>query len=420
MEILRVAASGSSEELVKYSTRQVCSARDVQGNNALLFACVNPDIGCLKHLLSQPKCVRLLGDVTNNDGEGPLHFAAKEERIEHMQLLLTHKVSSTTARTCSGETPLHHAFANKKLRASSFLLANGAEPSACNHEERTAFWHILSDDVVDSMMRDLVIDQGHWQVLMEECARSGSANLFETLMQRKPHDDAIKAAWMENAIMFSNERVVTKLIQCHLIDTDLPREKHTPLTMSILNGLDCVAQKLVQCGAPDRLDGAKMFPVLAAVVADNAFLLSFLKKQKFSTSKLGISAMQAAIDMGHLSCLTVLLKLGEPVFGLDTATCLTKCLPLLVASGWPPNRGKDMDTFIQETYFDQSPNDEASQENVSRRQTPASLRNIARDRFREAVDVRKTNIIHVVFQMCLPTGLQKIILLDRTVACFCM
>ena len=413
-QILEISAFGRREELSTFCTRKVCSARSDNGNNALLLACSNAEIGCLEYLLSKPRCRRILGFLTNTDGEGPLHVAAKDDRLDRMQLLLHHKVASINDKTNTGDTPFHFALAGKQQSAASFLLEQGADPAARNHAGQTAFVSILDNNVVDNNMREFFLEKGYWHFLAEECARNGQHSVFVSLLQyhdvQKPPHRCYKPFWMEEAIKAKNVPVANELIEHGVINHFLSPDQHNPLTLAILTGLDQVVQKLVEHGARDWVDWKGIYPVLAAVKTKNDLILSFLLNHQFKTKKFGKSAMQVAVDTAYLPGMALLLKHGEPVFGLDTYWCSPPCLKLLIASGWPLNRRQNIDICVQERVYSDENEPRRNEVVVSR--SPTSLKNIARDIFRETVDVQETNIIHVIHQLNLPLGLRKIILLE--------
>jgi ankyrin repeat protein len=67
----------------------------------------------------------LLGTL-NNDGETPLHEAAKYGQLDVLRFLVEHK-ADVNARQYDGATPLHFAAGFGELETVKFLLDNGAE-----------------------------------------------------------------------------------------------------------------------------------------------------------------------------------------------------------------------------------------------------------------------------------------------------
>jgi len=409
-KILQVAASGSKEDLSQFNLRTVCSARDTKGNNALLLAAGNPDIGCLQFLLSQASSKRLLFHLKNDDGEGALHVAAQADQHEHLTLLLKEEMSSVEEKTVSGETPLYQAFSRKSLRASKVLLQNGADPAACAHFGMSALCLILTDSSEHKELREMVIQAGHLSILMDDCAKKGTSALLVSLMSRPESKEARNETWLENALESDNKDVAETLINMGVVNVNLPKSKHNPLTLSILRGRDEAARQLLAHGALDGVDGDDTFPTLAAVVTENDDILRLLLDREFKTSHGNSSALQGAVDAGHERCLALLLKAGEPVSGLDLDMCLGRIRPKLLAAGWPPNKGLDISTYEQRRFMGEL---EADTE-----RTLTSLIDLARNAFRESVDIGTTNIVHVVQVMHLPTFVQDILLLGLTMDSF--
>jgi len=91
------------------------------------------------------KCARLLLDAKANPcvkdaaGRTPLHWAAIGGQVECIDLLLHIEGVDINAQSNTGWTPLHGAASGGKLDAVAFLIEAGADKTATDSENKTAF-----------------------------------------------------------------------------------------------------------------------------------------------------------------------------------------------------------------------------------------------------------------------------------------
>lgn len=111
-------------------------AVDRAGENALMMAALNGDMGLVKLLLSKNVAV-------NKQGWTPLHYAATNGHDDVVQLLIEHS-AQVDAPSPNGTTPLMLAARGDHLSTIKLLLTNGAALNAKNQPGLTAldFAHI--------------------------------------------------------------------------------------------------------------------------------------------------------------------------------------------------------------------------------------------------------------------------------------
>eukprot|EP00438_Fugacium_kawagutii_P003230 Skav223466 [mRNA] locus=scaffold2238:96705:97058:+ [translate_table: standard] len=90
---------------------------DLQQDQAMITACVNDDSGMLEKLLESPRDP----NVTDEEGETPLHHAAKSGHVKPGELLLE-AGGEKDAESRGGMTPLHLAARHGQLETVRFLI----------------------------------------------------------------------------------------------------------------------------------------------------------------------------------------------------------------------------------------------------------------------------------------------------------
>ena len=106
--------------------------QDKSGNTALHLACQHGNYEIVEHLITKCKCDH---NVTNDDGELPLHIAVAQSQLEIAELL----ASPVNVNECTknGDSPLHIACQKADLSATNLLLNHRSNPNALNKEGNT-------------------------------------------------------------------------------------------------------------------------------------------------------------------------------------------------------------------------------------------------------------------------------------------
>ena len=95
-------------------------------------------------------------DAQDHDGLTALHYAAEQEGLQIMELLLNAKADTTIQTYDTGDTAAHVAIFWRRLEALKLLLENGANPSAVNHEGRTLLHNAAESGILQGV--ELLLD----------------------------------------------------------------------------------------------------------------------------------------------------------------------------------------------------------------------------------------------------------------------
>ncbi|WP_233863309.1 ankyrin repeat domain-containing protein [Paraburkholderia adhaesiva] len=127
MPLLVIAAREKSDKvaaLLLDNPATKVGAEDTAGENALMLAALNGDMGLAKLLIAK-------GAEVNKKGWAPLHYAAANGNDDIVKLLLDHS-AFVDAQSPNGTTPLMMAARGDHLTTLKLLLDNGADVSAKN------------------------------------------------------------------------------------------------------------------------------------------------------------------------------------------------------------------------------------------------------------------------------------------------
>lgn len=123
--------------------------RDASGISTLHVAAESGKDGILDYILA-------LHDVdvsiTDEDGQTPMHFAARAGNVENMELLKK-KGAEIDQAALDGRTPLMLAAHRDNLAAVDWLLLNKAKPNKQDQFERTALHYAVSRRFLKSTIR---------------------------------------------------------------------------------------------------------------------------------------------------------------------------------------------------------------------------------------------------------------------------
>lgn len=400
MDILTICAQGTGQQLAKFSRRDVLSAEDEHGNSALHIAARNPDVSCLEFLTNFQGGKRRLR-VTNKHGEGPFHIAARSNNVQSIEILQREKLSNIDEQSNTGETPLAIALSEKNIEAAHCLLRLGSNPLLEDNSQTPPLAHILDQSPVDKTLRELVVNAGFALELATVTAQEGTVCVLQPLLEHPSVSDR-EHLLLQEALIRGNTTVACALIDRGLVNLVFESDNSSPLVLAIMYGRTKVADKLVKKGAQDVCDKNDRNAVIAAVETNDVELVKLLLFHGFASVSETRKATQTAIDMDHTNCLVELLRSGEPVFGLDMTMCLSRNVSLLAAAGWSQN--------------DEADTSETS--SCSDVLSPMRLTFLSSTAFRNAVNRKKTNILHVVAKLNVPARIQKFLLLGNSIQCF--
>ncbi|CAJ1426769.1 unnamed protein product [Effrenium voratum] len=113
---------------------------DDQGRSPLLLAAASGDAEVFERLLSCPLC---RPECLAKCGRAPLHEAAREGKVQVLQLLQERSVE-LDARDASGNTALAHAAMAGRTEAMRWLIEHGLRPETCNDAQRSGL-HLAAE-----------------------------------------------------------------------------------------------------------------------------------------------------------------------------------------------------------------------------------------------------------------------------------
>ena len=404
MWILNICAN-EQRGTEQFSRRDILFARDQDGNSAFLQAASNPDVTCLTVLLKFKGAFHRNGGLTNKYGFGPFHVAAQSNLPRTLDILHKRNAGSVDEPSLSGRTPLGVALSLKNLEAASFLLHLGADPQFQDKDGHSPLASILSQSPVDVKLRETVLNGGYAAALARVASREGSLSVLEPLLQN-PRVIFLLGEFLEEAIVNGNTVVACFLIDHGVVNQDVTENGSSPLILAISYGRTVIAEKLIEHEAFDRADAAGMNAVISAAGANDKRMLELLLSKGYCWETLSRSAVQVALEMDHKECLNLLLIRGAPVWGLNMGLCLEENIKPLLAAGWSPNN--QFNTTMEDLNC--YPLCDTSFEYFAQDSFPITLKRLSSEAFRNAVNTKKSNVLHQVAELKLPKGIQVLLL----------
>ncbi|NLR74126.1 ankyrin repeat domain-containing protein [Leeia aquatica] len=139
--LLILAASNSSTRVfpLLLAARPKLNRKNQFGETALMMATYRKQTGMVKALLEA-------GAAVNQEGWGPLHYAASAGHLEGLQLMLE-AGADVNAKAAEGSTPLIMAARDGHTEVIALLLKYKADPNVVNESGMTALrWAIRRED----------------------------------------------------------------------------------------------------------------------------------------------------------------------------------------------------------------------------------------------------------------------------------
>ena len=127
-------------------------------------------------------------------GMGPIHHACLEGELEIVECLLQHN-ADPSLQDIEGWTPLHIAAATHNYELTVRLLAMGADPCVCNHDEETASEVAEQEDVLSLLNTATIAAQAATDG-EEDDSQEEEANLLKALKDAHKHNNVNK--WQES------------------------------------------------------------------------------------------------------------------------------------------------------------------------------------------------------------------------------
>ena len=125
---------------------------------------------------------------------GPIHHACLEGELEIVECLLQHN-ADPSLQDIEGWTPLHIAAATHNYELTVRLLAMGADPCVCNHDEETASEVAEQEDVLSLLNTATIAAQAATDG-EEDDSQEEEANLLKALKDAHKHNNVNK--WQES------------------------------------------------------------------------------------------------------------------------------------------------------------------------------------------------------------------------------
>lgn len=141
-EQLRNAIRGSDYALVQQLLDDggALGWRDQNGISTLHIAAERAEQKMLEFVLSRPEADV---SITDDDGQTPMHYAARASRVDNMETLKS-KGALIDAAALDGRTPLMMAAHRDHVAAVDWLLVNKAAPDKQDNQMRTAMHYAVS------------------------------------------------------------------------------------------------------------------------------------------------------------------------------------------------------------------------------------------------------------------------------------
>ena len=185
LSLLEAAGRGDVEEVKRMLIRVDPNTRDICGRAPLHYAAREGRVEVMKLLLERGA----YPNAWDNGGMTPLHYAAERGDVEIVRLLLE-KWAYPNARDQMGRTPLHEATKNGHVDVVRLLLEHGANPNAKDEDGRTPLHEATKNGHVDVVK--LLLEHGadpnaqneKGETPLHTAARWGRVDVVRLLLER--------------------------------------------------------------------------------------------------------------------------------------------------------------------------------------------------------------------------------------------
>ena len=325
MTLLHRAVQKNDLTLVKSLMKQGANLRikDNHGRIALHHASLSPDIGAhMMELLLSSEHAEIMSFVDDN-GQTPLHYAAKKGFIDGMQLLVE-KGAFIDPPDRHEFSPYLWAVISGQYRAAEMLLSLGVDVnSASTHGKSALAWaaNMGRSDVAELLVAKgtdvMLATQNTQSVPLEAAAASGHLSTVLLLLQSGAdpnHRD--RDGW--SAIHWAAEEgyyeIVSLLLKHGANVNGISSYGTSPLHCAANGGHNEIVNELLQCGANPLMATVHGWTPLhhAAFMGHSHVVRSLLNSDERASSSFqdthGWTALHLAVYMRHVATVRVLLS----------------------------------------------------------------------------------------------------------------
>ncbi|XP_039432348.1 uncharacterized protein LOC120415041 [Culex pipiens pallens] len=338
---LHAAATGGSEEILELLLEQgsgidinsYCQA--ITKNYAatpLCQACANGNLKAAQVLLKQGANMHLAATIASNVALKPIHWAARSDSADIIQLLAAHGADINSTTTDNGRTPLYFACVYNAKQALRVLLDMGANTDLCTTNGEWQGWKPLHRAAQRGLLEvvEILINHGasidpteSGLTALHAVATGGSSEILESLLEKNID---INGKWGEDEVTplfqacFYKHSNIVKLLLEHGADVNLGTcNGYMPIHQAARNDCTEIMELLVSKGANincTTTDNGHT-PLFEATLhnAKHAvkLLLDMGANAELNDTKEGKSPLQIAAETDKFEILSILVNHGDSV-----------------------------------------------------------------------------------------------------------
>ncbi|XP_076298784.1 uncharacterized protein LOC143217929 isoform X2 [Lasioglossum baleicum] len=288
----RISSAGNFSEL----TKKV----DIDSNDAVMYeiqkqklfeAIERNNIGDVKELINHGVSI----DAKNNDGQTPLHYAAKSDKLEVVKYLIEKKGANVNVKDNDGQTPLHYAAKSDKLEVVKYLIEKkGANVNVKDNDGQTPLHSAAKSDKLE-VVKYLIEEEGanvnvkdnDGQTPLHSAAKSDKLEVVKYLIEEKGANVNVKdndgQTPLHSAAKTCRLEIVKYLIEEKRVDFNVKDNYGiTPLHYAAMNdGLEVVKYLIEEKTADINVkDGSGMVVLHYAAAGNNIEVVRYLTEKQ--------------------------------------------------------------------------------------------------------------------------------------------